>query len=46
LKGTEVIMNKFIRTAQGVLPTLLALVWETAPGAASAPLILIERLEG
>ena len=39
-------MNRFIRTTQRVLPSLLALVWETAPDAASAPVILIERLEG
>jgi len=39
-------MNKFIRTTQRVLSTLLVLVWGTAPNAASAPLILIERVEG
>jgi hypothetical protein len=39
-------MNKLIRTTQRVLPTLLALAWETAPTPAAAPLILIERLEG
>jgi hypothetical protein len=39
-------MNMLIRTTQRVLPTLLALVWETTPNAASALVLLIERLEG
>jgi hypothetical protein len=38
-------MNKFIHTARTVLPTLLLLVWGTAPDAAPGPGILIERLE-